>query len=343
MADRVIIQGLGGIGGVLAGHMVRAGFEPLLVSGNPAIRDAIRAHGLQVTTPEERFLAQPEVVADLAEVPPIAGGYRAAYLLMKADRVVEAARASLPLLAPETGHVVTFQNGIVQDAVAEAVGTARVIPAIVGWGGSMHAPGVVERTGPGKIHLGEMDGRTSARLARVARDLATASPVELTANIRGAQWAKLGINCTITSLGALTGQTLGELLARREARHAFLRLYSEVIDTAQGLGVRLERIAADPFLLYLRTDAGVLRRLQKDLWVRIIGRRYRRLRSSSLQSLERGRKTEVDWLNGYVVDQARGLGLEVPYNACLVSLIHEIEAGERPLQSSNLEALRGAG
>ncbi len=343
MEDRVLVEGIGGIGGVLAGHMERRGLRPVLVTGNPAIRDAIRAAGLRVATPQEAFEVHPEVYADLDEVPRPAAGYRAAFLVMKADRVVEAARRSLPLLHPTEGHVVTCQNGIVQDLVAAAVGPARVIPGIVGWGGSMHAPGVVERTGPGEIHLGEMDGRPSQRLARAAADMRSASPVVITSNIRGAQWSKLAINCTITTLGALTGQTLGQMLARADARRAFLRLYGEVIETAQALGVRLERIAAPPRLLYLARDAGPLRRVAKDLLVRLIGRRYRRLRSSSLQSLERGRRTEVDWLNGHVAAEGQRAGVPTPLNARLTELIHEIEAGGRPIRPTNLDDLLQAG
>ncbi|HOX45484.1 MAG TPA: 2-dehydropantoate 2-reductase [Myxococcota bacterium] len=343
MATRVLIEGIGGIGGILAGAMARRGLAPVLVTGNSAIRDAIRTSGLRVTTPEEAYCVQAEAYGDLDEVPRLAGGYRAAYLVMKADRVVEAARRTMPLLDPADGHVVTYQNGIVQDLVGAAVGAERVIPGIVGWGGSMHAPGVVERTGPGSIHLGELDGRRTARLSQAAEDARAASPVVLTDNIRGAQWSKLAINCTITTLGALTGQTLGEMLGRADARHAFLRIYSEVIDTALALGVRLERIAAAPMLLYLPRDAGPVKRLAKDLLARLVGRRYRRLRSSSLQSLERGRKTEVDWLNGHVVAEARRVGQATPFNARLTELIHEIESGARPIRPSNLDDLLVAG
>lgn len=74
--------------------------------------------------------------------------------------------------------------------------------------------------------------------------------------MRGVLWSKLAINCTVNSVGALTGQTLGELLADARARRIFLRTYSEVVDTAEAHGIRLERIAADPSRCICRRNQG---------------------------------------------------------------------------------------
>ncbi|MFH1810268.1 MAG: ketopantoate reductase C-terminal domain-containing protein, partial [Pseudomonadota bacterium] len=213
------------------------------------------------------------------------------------------------------------------------------VSAIVGWGGTMHGPGDVERTGPGAIHLGELDGRRSERVLALQRLLEPTGEVVVSDNIRGALWSKLAINCTITTAGALTGQTLGAMLGGRRARTAFLGVYREVIDTALALGVKLERIATDPMLLYLPTDSGAFRRWSKDLLVHLVGLRYRRLKSSSLQSIERGRRTEIDFLNGYVVEQARSAGVATPLNAALTRLIKEIEQGQRVPSPANLDAL----
>jgi 2-dehydropantoate 2-reductase len=105
------------------------------------------------------------------------------------------------------------------------------------------------------------------------------------------------------------------------------------------LGVRLERIAVDPMLLYVPFDASLLTRFFKDLLVRIVGRKYGRLKSSSLQSLERGRRTEIDFLNGYVVEQASKIGVHVPLNKSVTRMIKEIEQGQRRLSPANMEEL----
>jgi 2-dehydropantoate 2-reductase len=333
----ILIEGIGGIGGVLAAKMIEAGYAPVLLTHNPAITEAIQRDGLRVTTPEGSTTVRAEHVYTALEDVPL-GDFEAAYLLMKADGVVQAAQRTVPLLAPD-GYVVTFQNGIVEDAVCEAIGSARVVSGIIGWGGTMHAPGVYEKTSGGETHIGEMDGRISGRVEQLAKALQTAAPVVVSTNMRGVLWSKLAINCTITTLGALTGQTLGDMLDDERVRRLFLRVYSEVIDTAEAYGVRLERIAAPPKLLYAAPDSNALVLFVKDLLVRLIGRRYRKLKSSMLQSLERGRKTEIDYLNAYVVKQAELKGLAAPANAALVKLIKEIERKARKIAPENIEAL----
>ena len=338
---RILVEGVGGIGGVVAARLLRAGHDATLVTSNPEITRAVNERGLVVTTLNEKF-TQPAQAYTALEDLPRGGRFDAALLLMKAHPVVAAAKATLPYLEPEGGYVVTCQNGIVEDAVAAAVGAERVVSAIIGWGGTMHAPGVYEKTGPGEIHLGELDGRKTERLEALAEALRAVTPVVVTDNIRGALWTKLAINCTITTLGALTGETLGVMLGDRRIRRAFLETYREVLDTALAHGIWLERVAVNPSLLYLAPDAGPLKRFFKDLLVVAVGRKYGRLKSSMLQSLERGRPTEIDYLNGYVVEKAREAGMEVPLNAALVRMVKEIEGGTRIIQKQNMVELLAA-
>ena len=337
-SSRILVEGIGSIGGVVAGKLIQAGYKPTLVSGNAEISEAINRSGLTVITPGERFTVPVHVLSSLSELP-AETRFDVALLIMKAHSVVQAARDTSRFLEAKSGFVVTCQNGIVQDAVAEAIGRERVVAGIIGWGGTMHGPGVVERTGPGAIYLGEPDGAKTKRTEDLARILKGVTPVVITDNIRGAQWSKLAINCTITTIGALTGESLGHLLKDARARRAFLGVYREVIETALALGVRLERIAVDPMLLYLPSDTGFFKRVFKDLLVRIVGRKYGKLKSSSLQSLERGRKTEIDFLNGYVVEQAGKAGVGAHLNKSLTRMIKEIEQGRRGLSPANMEEL----
>jgi 2-dehydropantoate 2-reductase len=214
---RILIEGVGGVGGIVAARLVAAGFDPVLVTGNPQIAEAINKNGISAKTTTEEFnvLARAvESLEDLDKKEP----FDAAFLIMKANPVVEAAKKTLPFLREGAGYVVTFQNGLVEDAVAAAVGAQRVISGIIGWGATMHAPGVYEKTSGGAIHIGELDGSISERIKKLEAALEVVCPVVISRNIRGALWSKMAINCMITTVGALTGQLLGEMLSERWVR-----------------------------------------------------------------------------------------------------------------------------
>jgi len=335
--ERILIEGIGGIGGVIAARMIQAGYDPALVTNNPQITEAINSAGLRITTPEGQAVVQAKAYTALSDLP-TDQRFDAAYLLMKANSVIEAAQQTIPLLTAD-GYVVTFQNGIVEDAVGAAVGIQKVVSGIIGWGGTMNAPGIYEKTTPGETHIGELDGRLSSRVNNLAKAIGTATPVIVSQNMRGVLWSKLAINCTITTIGALTGDTLGVMLQDARVRRLFMRTYSEVINTADALNIRLERIAANPRLLYVPQNANAITQFIKDVLVQMVGRRYGKMKASMLQSLERGRKTEINFLNGYVVEQAQRVGVATPVNAALVQMVKEIEAGTRTIDRKNINDL----
>lgn len=339
MRQRIVLFGVGGVGGFLAGRLLAAGCDVALVTGNPGVADALREHGLVVRERgEHEMTVHPRRIFTTAEEAATEGPYDAAWLTMKADRVLEGARSALPLVG-RRGHLVTFQNGIVEDDVRAVSGDVRVVAATVGWGATMHRPGIYEKTSPGRTYVGELDGTLTDRLRRLAAWLRFCTPVTTSRNIRGVKWAKLAINATINPLGGLTGLPLGELVAHPGVPHLVLALYSETLRTARAARVTLERVAAPPALLYLPPGASALRRRAQELVVHVMGRQYGGARSSLLQSLERGRKTEIDALNGYVVARATELGVEVPLNRTVVELVHELESGARAPGLSNLEPL----
>jgi 2-dehydropantoate 2-reductase len=337
MSERILIEGIGGIGGVVAARMAQAGYPITLLTNNPNITKSINSGGLRINSPEGLAVVRCKAYTHLDDLP-TDEPFDAAYLIMKANNVVQAAAATRPLLKPD-GYVVTFQNGIVEDAVSTVIEPERIVSAIVGWGGTMHAPGVYERTTTGATHIGELDGSITPRLQHLEAALENVAPVVVTQNIRGALWAKLAINCTITTIGGFTGELLGDMMQDKQTRLAFIRAYAEVIDTAEKLGVTPEKIAANPKALYVAPDNDGVMLLIKDQIVRFVGRKYGRIKSSILQSLERGRPTEIDYLNGYVVEQARPVGVPTPVNARIVQLIKEIEAGTRSISPQNLDDL----
>jgi 2-dehydropantoate 2-reductase len=342
---RIMMMGCGAVGGVIAAGLLGAGYDVTLVTHNPSISDAISNNGLHLVTPAGRRTLPAAVCAGACpDLSGVEGWYDIALMSMKATGVEEATRDVLPLLSPN-GYVVTLQNGIVEDRVAELAGRDRVIGAVVGWGATMHKPGIYEMTSRGETVIGELDGSVTDRVTDLQRILSAAAPTSVSANITGVLWSKLAINCAITTLGAITGQTLGTLLRRRPARRLALAIVSEVLDTAAAYGVALEPVGGtlDLGRLYLRPERrrGGLRPAQipQHLVMRVVGLKFRKLRSSMLQSLERGREPQIAFLNGYIETRAREIGVPTPTNTALTLMVREIAAGARQISPGNLTDL----
>ncbi len=255
----------------------------------------------------------------------------------KANDCVAVARGLLPFLHSKS-VVVSLQNGISEDALAEVLGRERVIGCVVGWGATHSGPGKIEVTSDGEFTLGHIDHRPDERLETIRPMLEVVQPTRISDNIMGELYSKLMINACINTLGAITGETLGKLLAARKIRSVFITLMQEALTVANAMGIRVEPATGGKLDYYdFLSGNGLLKQFKRHLVIRLIGFKYRRIRSSSLQSLERGRPTEIDYLNGYICDRAAEYAVPVPVNQAVVAMIKEIEAGKRSLSIANMD------
>jgi len=333
----ILVQGIGGVGGLLAGELLRAGVELTLVTGNPTITAAINRNGIAISTPDDSFQVAASASTALTDLPP-GQSFDCAYLTMMAGGVVDAARAALPLLK-DNAYFVAFQNGFVEDAIGNAVGNERVISATVALGSSMEAPGMYRRTSAGRIIIGEMDGRRSQRLDRLRSTLSHVVDTEISRNIVGVLWGKLVWNGAVSCLCAISGKLLGELFDFEIGRELFFLAFREAIDTATAQGVDIEPVIVDPRDYYLAPSDSVSRR--DEILERLAGfvEMYAGVTPSTLESLKRGRKSEIDFLNGYILEKANASGIKLPLNEAVIKMVHEIEAGSRMIDPGNLDEL----
>ncbi|MEK6976108.1 MAG: ketopantoate reductase family protein [Candidatus Thermoplasmatota archaeon] len=328
----ILVIGPGAVGTLVAARLATAGHDAVL-----AARDAVSARalaaGLVAVDPAGREIRASVPVVwrrqDLAAAP------RMLVLATKCADAEAALAAWLPGLA-EHAPVVAMQNGILGDRLKPLAGE-RLVECTVSFPATLDGPGRSLQTAPGDLHLGPWP-RAGPRddpseFKAVARVLSDVAPVTGSSNMLGVKWTKLAINSCITSLGVVAGQPLREILQDRKARRIFLAIFEEAYAAGRADGVRFERIG--------RLRAGMFGRRWpgRDPLLRIVARGYGRHRSSSLQSLERGRRTEIDWLNGHIVAAARRHGADAPVNAAVVALVHDIEAGLRAPDPANLAAL----
>jgi 2-dehydropantoate 2-reductase len=151
----------------------------------------------------------------------------------------------------------------------------------------------------------------------------------------GHQYSKLIINSCITSLGAICGLHLGKMLERAKIRRIFIEIIRESVELAEKMGIRIEVFGDRLDFRKFVSGKSYFSDLKRHLMIRFIGFKYRKLKSSSLQSLERGKPTEVDYFNGYIVKNALQYGVNVPVNSAILNMIHEIEVNKREISIDN--------
>ena len=348
----MLIVGLGGIGGTIAGHLLDRGINVYPVTSNAEIRavvmrDGYRLEGLTASgQPAEARIVRGPIYegAETGRVEDL-GLFEYVLFAVQPPQVEEAAQRYASCLAPE-GAMVCFQNGLCESRIAKIVARHQVLGAVVAWGASMDSPGIYRRTSGGGFTIGRLDGPGDARCLALAEMLECVGPVTVTDNLAGVRWTKLAMNCAVSSLGTIGGDRLGALMRHRFVRRLALEVMTEAVAVAKADGVRLEKIARTIDLERLalteteRTARGRWSLVKKHLLLIAVGLRYRRLRSSMLRALERGRLPAVDFLNGEVVARARANGLLCPVNEAICSIIHGLAVGREHEVRPGLHQLR---
>ena len=330
---RVLVVGCGGIGGIVSATLSRhagPGVDLVALTTNPTIAAAITEHGFRVRGADGRSTVRGRAVTELpaGEAP-----FDWVLLATQPPQVEEAARRALPHLAP-SGAMVCFQNGLCEARIGRIAGPERVIGAVVAWGASMPEPGVYERTSNGGFTIGHFDGIDHPGLPELAMVLEPIGPVNVTRNLAGARWSKLAINCAISTLGTLAGTRLGPLMTQRYVRRLALEIMSEVVEVARAEKVRLEKVSGTIDLDWIalseadRAAAASVSLTAKHALLLAVGLRYRRMRSSMLAAIERGRPPAVDFLNGEVTEHARRHGIPTPVNSEAQAMVHALARGE---------------
>ena len=331
--SKIAIVGAGAIGGITAAFLKKGGYDVKVVCKYPELAETIKHGGLHVKGVKGDFyISMPAVahITDLKEKKDII------FLATKATAMLEAAQQLVPFLKDD-GMVVSLQNGICEPALTEICGGDKVIGCVVGWGATMHAPGEVEMTSTGEFVIGTMEGGQDARLEPLQEIMSSVLPTHISKNILGDLYSKLIVNACITSLGAICGLYLGEMLAMKQARNIFIAVMKEAVSVANALQIRVEKYAGKlDYYSFIGGDS-LFQDFRRHFIIRAIGFKYRRLKSSILQSLERKQKTEIEYLNGYICREGHKWGISTPVNDRIVAMVHEIEAGRRKITVENFQ------
>jgi len=327
----IAVIGGGAIGGITAAYLSKAGYDVELVVKHQDKADQVMNKGLHLTGVRGDQYIKLKAVA---EVEQLSGKKDIVMIVTKAYDMPDAAQRVLPFLK-EDSVVVSMQNGICVEALGEIVGAQRSVGCVIGWGSTMLPDGTLNMTSEGDFVIGgQLPDKDVSSLKEVLDHMMT---TRISDNIIADLYSKMIVNSCITSLGVLSGLYLGHILKFKRAREIFISIISEAVAVADAMKLHVEPYGGKLDYYSLIKGNGALAGLRRHAMIRIIGFKYRRLKSSSLQSLQRGKPTEVDYYNGYIAKKGAEVGVKTPVNSRIVEMIKEIEAKKRTIDPKNFE------
>lgn len=329
MRKRVVtIVGGGAIGGISAAYLAKAGFDVTVVDRwrehVVAMRQGLRIDG-----------TRGELTVPLKAIEPqeLKGPLDLVLLSVKSVSTRAVLKTLVPLLQ-EKSTVVSLQNGINEDLIAAEIGRKRTVGCMIGWGGTSVGPGHLTQTAPGVFVLGRLDGQVDDELEDVRNILSHVEESSVTSNIYGYLWLKLVINCVIAT-GALLAKTVGETVANKETHAVIKEIVAEGLAVTAELGICLETVGQS----FTPEQYLALKEFVAERIMQAFEAEHANVFPSIYQDIQKGRKSEIDFINGHVVAKGTELGVATPLNEALVAMIHEIEDGSRSPGMNNFYQL----
>lgn len=331
--SRCAIYGAGSLGTVMGAYMTKNGLDIELINRNKAHVEALRASGAHIKGTVDMTVPVKALFPD-----EMSGLYDVIFLLTKQLNNRETVTYLKDFLAPD-GFIVTLQNGIPEDGIADIVGAEHTLGCVVEWGATLSAPGeCILTSDPNSLsfHMGGMPGIPKEKLESVKAILEKMCPVEIEDNLPGARWSKLLINATFSGLGTVIGGTFGDVTGNKEANRTAVWCMKEVVDVGHAAGVEFAKVQGKNItsLFYWNNP---LKRAFSSLLLPIGLKKHASIEPSMLQDLKKNKPCEVDAINGVVCDWGRKTGTPTPFNDTIVRLIKEIQDHKRDFGLGNLK------
>jgi 2-dehydropantoate 2-reductase len=339
---RIGIIGVGAIGSVVGGLLTKAGHDVTLIDQWPQHVEVMKQRGLKLSgTCGEHLI--PVRALHIHEAQSINAPFDAVFIAVKSYDTEWATHLGLSYLKQPDGVIVDFQNGINDERVAALAGQERCLGCVITIGAGMYEPGHAMRTDNGTVgfKVGEHDGSNSPRARELARVLNDVAPTRVTTNLWGERWSKLTVNCMANPLAGLSGLGSAEVRTQPVPRRIGIHIAAEVIQVGRAAGYEAEPIYGIAAQRFVDAAAGRgLEAVEAEMAATV--KFLSGGRPSLLQDVMKGRRTEIDHLNGYVCRQGQRLGVKTPVNDAVVELIHRHGVGTLKPDPKNLEPLLAA-
>ena len=332
MNKKIAVLGTGANGSCAAADLIDAGEDVVLIDQWPAHVEAMRENGLTISMPGGDLHVDVRA-HHLCDVCTLNQKYDIVFLMTKAYDTRWPAEFIKPYLE-EDGMLVGIQNAMTVDNISDIVGSSRTLGCVVELSSEIFTPGLVQRnTNRDKswFGIGTIDPSTQPRLGEIEALLSHVGKVSVQPNIMSAKWMKLVVNAMCLGPYAAMGLKLSETRDLSGMRELALKAGAEALELGQHLGYSIEPI----FGLTPEDIAGSNQLLETllDKLDRDVGPRAR---DASLQDHLKGRYSEVDLINGLVVDEWKKRGKGAPANAAIVDITRRIHAGELEPERLNM-------
>ncbi|MEX0853770.1 MAG: 2-dehydropantoate 2-reductase [Bauldia sp.] len=300
---RICIIGAGAMGSLYGAMLARSGQEIVLFDAWADHIDAVQRNGLRLTGITGDFTTPVAATTRVEEIGPV----DLCLVHVNAYATSDAGRIAAAVLKPD-GFCLTLQNGVGNVEKLDAVlGQARVMGGLSYHSAALEGPGVAMHTHAGPTWLGERDGKPSARLERLVAAFREAGfTPTVVDDIMGFIWGKFIHNCSINPICAAMGIRVGEIPMYPSADEFQTRIIEETLAVLKTRGIKVPE--EDP-----------LQAIKRFCKVKFN-------KPSMLQHVERGRRTEIDSLNGVVVEEGRRLEVPTPFSEALVLMVRTLDA-----------------
>lgn len=333
MNKKIAVLGTGANGSCAAANLTDASYDVVLIDQWAAHVEAMRESGLLINMPDEDLHVQPRAY-HLSDVCTLNEKYDIVLLMAKAYDTRWMCEFIKPYLQDD-GLLIGIQNSMTVGDIVYVVGSSRTLGCVVELSSEIFTPGVVQRNTPPAgtwFGIGSLDSSTAGREAEIEEILRNVGKVSISPNIMSAKWMKLVVNTMCSGPSAILGLTLYEAVQLPGMREFISRVGTEALTAGQELGYTIEPI----FGLTpedVEDTNSLLEKLQDKL-AKDIGPSAR---DSVLQDHLKGRYSEVDLINGLVVEEFERRGRSAPANAVVAELTRQIRAGELEPDPANLE------
>ena len=299
-----ILGGGGAMGGLFGGYLARAGNDVTLIDVSRAAIGAINDNRLSI---EEKDGSQPSFGVRASDDPKSIGPVDLVVNFVKCYHTEAAIRSAAPMIGAETA-VLSLQNGWGNaPRIASIVGEDKVLVGLTYHSATLLAPGRVKHPGAGMTYIGELGGKPTKRLEKVAETFRGASfDVTVSDRILDEVWKKLALNACTLPTAALLRFFAHELAAFEPAKLEMAAILREVVDVANAQGIALD---------YDERWNAITSLLEKAIGAK----------ASMLQDVEATRQTEIEVINGAIVDAGKRVGVATPHNQAMVWMVQAAE------------------